>query len=175
MWYIANGTIGKSSSSAAVAEPNYSSAAYQWQSRHYHCPHRTLHASPLQTTASTEGANYGALHQHDIQSRLSTHHDSSTLSMDCKDILAEQCMSVAGQSYNSWLSRIGSQTALQIRTLYWLVKSVQVQEAGKKYELMVNQITKDKQHRLIRKCPSSWFTLVILFSVLCVCLLYNVS
>ena len=89
MWYIANGTIGKSSSSAAVAEPNYSSAAYQWQSRHYHCPHRTLHASPLQTTASTDGANYGALHQHDIQSRLSTHYDSSKLSMDCKDILAD--------------------------------------------------------------------------------------
>ena len=72
-----------------------------------------------------------------------------------------QCLSVAGQSY-SWPSRIGSQTALQIRTLYWLVKSVQVQEAGKKYELMVNQITKNNEHRLIRKCPSSWSTLATL-------------
>ena len=148
MWYIANGTIGKSSSSAAVAEPNYSSAAYQWQSRHYHCPHQTLHASPLQTTAEThQRYDGGCIHRRcKLWCSSPTRYPEQTI-YSLRQLKAVhglqrhtswQCMSVAGQSY-SWPSRIGAQTVLQIRTLYWLVKSVQVQEAGKKYELMVNQ------------------------------------
>ena len=153
MWYIANATIGKSSSSAAVAETNYSSAAYQWQSRHYHCPHQTVHASPLQSRSpprlrwwmySPKLQNMVLFTNLTSRTVLSTHYDSSNLSKECKDILADNVCQLPVSRTTP--DRRGLVPRLRYRSelMSWLDKSVQVQGADKKYELMVNQVTKVK-------------------------------
>ena len=166
MWYVANCTIGKSSSSAVVAEPNYSSAAYQWQSRHYHCPHQTVRASPLQKkqqkSTNVMMVDYPPKLQTMVlftntisRTVLSTHYDSSKLSMECKDILADNVCQLPVSRTTPDRRGLDSRLRYKSELMCWLDKSVQVQEAGEKYELMVIQITKDNEHRLIRKCPSS--------------------
>ena len=118
MWYIANGTIGRSSCSAAVVEPNHSSAAYQWQSRHYHCPHRTLHASPLQTTADIHQRYDGGC----IHRRCKLWCSSPTRYPEQTIYSLRQLKAVNGvQRHTSWTMYVGCRSVVQLLTVAnWL-------------------------------------------------------
>ena len=75
--------------------------------------------------------------------------------MECKDILADNVCQLPVSRTTPDRRGLAPRLRYRSELMSWLDKSVQVQEADKKYELMGNQITKDTQHRLIRKCLSS--------------------